>query len=376
MSQAQTVSAASAGTITLGGDLTVHRLGYGAMRITGKGIWGPPADKDAALATLRRAVELGVNFIDTADSYGPYLSEELIAEALYPYPAGVIVATKGEHNGKFSRVNRAAHICTLRTQRGRSLPPSLSSRRAPLLLLVITFIVLSRTLIVPTPVAAVASFTEYPVTGSASDITTGPDGNLWFTEGISSGASSIGKSTPAGVITEFPLAANRGPADITAGLDNALWFVEFSVGKIGRTRPVRRSPHRGSPSSHRPRQVPSTRCTRLPSDRMGTFGSRRGGLPTRLRGSRPMGMGQSPSFQSRRRGADRSASSPDRTGISGLLSPVRGRSDGSTRRRQRLLLRESRSIRCRLRIVFRSSSQWGQTTPCGSPMHRRTPLRR
>src|ERR1700729_3844625 len=90
----QVVSAAAAGTIALG-DLTVNRLGYGAMRITGKGIWGPPEDKAAALATLRRAVELGVNFIDTADSYGPYVSEELIAEALFPYPAGVVVATKG-----------------------------------------------------------------------------------------------------------------------------------------------------------------------------------------------------------------------------------------------------------------------------------------
>jgi pyridoxine 4-dehydrogenase len=95
MSQAQTVSAAAAGTITLGADLTVNRLGYGAMRITGKGVWGPPEDKPAALATLRRAVELGVNFIDTADSYGPNISEELIAEALYPYPAGVVVGTKG-----------------------------------------------------------------------------------------------------------------------------------------------------------------------------------------------------------------------------------------------------------------------------------------
>ena len=94
MSQTQAVSAAAAGTITLGGDLTVNRLGYGAMRITGKGIWGPPADKPAALATLRRAVELGVNFIDTADSYGPNVSEELIAEALYPYPAGLVITTK------------------------------------------------------------------------------------------------------------------------------------------------------------------------------------------------------------------------------------------------------------------------------------------
>jgi pyridoxine 4-dehydrogenase len=86
--------AAQAGTITLGGDLTVNRMGYGAMRITGKGIWGPPADHQAALATLRRAVELGVNFIDTADSYGPNVSEELIAEALAPYPAGLVIASK------------------------------------------------------------------------------------------------------------------------------------------------------------------------------------------------------------------------------------------------------------------------------------------
>ncbi len=91
----QDITAVAAGTITLGGDLTVNRLGYGAMRITGKGIWGPPEDHDAAIATLRRAVEHGVNFIDTADSYGPYVSEELIAEALAPYPPGVVVATKG-----------------------------------------------------------------------------------------------------------------------------------------------------------------------------------------------------------------------------------------------------------------------------------------
>jgi pyridoxine 4-dehydrogenase len=91
----QQISATAAGTITLSGDLTVNRLGYGAMRITGKGIWGPPEDYDAAIATLRRAVELGVNFIDTADSYGPYFSEELIAEALVPYPSGLVIATKG-----------------------------------------------------------------------------------------------------------------------------------------------------------------------------------------------------------------------------------------------------------------------------------------
>jgi pyridoxine 4-dehydrogenase len=95
MSTTHTVTAASAGTFTIGGDLTVNRLGYGAMRITGKGIWGPPVDKAAALATLRRAVELEVNLIDTADSYGPDVSEELIAEALYPYPKGLVIATKG-----------------------------------------------------------------------------------------------------------------------------------------------------------------------------------------------------------------------------------------------------------------------------------------
>lgn len=95
MNNQQTLSAAAAGTFTIGGDLRVNRMGYGAMRITGPGVWGPPADKAAALATLRRAIELGVNLIDTADSYGPGTSEELIAEALYPYPAGLVIATKG-----------------------------------------------------------------------------------------------------------------------------------------------------------------------------------------------------------------------------------------------------------------------------------------
>ena len=90
----QPARAAAAGTVSLG-KLTVNRLGYGAMRITGKGIWGPPSDRDGAIATLRRVVELGVNFIDTADSYGPNVSEELIAEALHPYPADLVVATKG-----------------------------------------------------------------------------------------------------------------------------------------------------------------------------------------------------------------------------------------------------------------------------------------
>ena len=88
-------NASSSGTFTLGGDLTVNRLGFGAMRITGNGIWGDPADVEGAKKVLRRAVELGVNFIDTADSYGPEVSERLIAEALYPYPKGLVVATKG-----------------------------------------------------------------------------------------------------------------------------------------------------------------------------------------------------------------------------------------------------------------------------------------
>jgi pyridoxine 4-dehydrogenase len=92
------LSAASSGTVSLGGDLTVNRLGFGAMRITGKGIWGAPADPKAAIAVLRRAVELGVNFIDTADSYGPNVSEELIAEALAPYPKDLVIATKGGWN--------------------------------------------------------------------------------------------------------------------------------------------------------------------------------------------------------------------------------------------------------------------------------------
>jgi pyridoxine 4-dehydrogenase len=89
------VSATAAGTIDIGGDLTVNRLGYGAMRITGDGIWGEPADRDEAKAVLRKAVELGINFIDTADSYGPHVSEILIAEALYPYPDDLVIATKG-----------------------------------------------------------------------------------------------------------------------------------------------------------------------------------------------------------------------------------------------------------------------------------------
>jgi pyridoxine 4-dehydrogenase len=92
---AATPPAAAAGSVSIGGDLSVHRLGFGAMRLTGQGVWGPPPDREAAIKVLRRAVELGVNFIDTADSYGPDVSEEIIAEALHPYPAGLVIATKG-----------------------------------------------------------------------------------------------------------------------------------------------------------------------------------------------------------------------------------------------------------------------------------------
>jgi pyridoxine 4-dehydrogenase len=92
------LSAASSGTLSLGDELTVNRLGFGAMRLTGEGIWGPPKNPTAAIVVLRRAVELGVNFIDTADSYGPDVSEELIAEALAPYPKDLVIATKGGWN--------------------------------------------------------------------------------------------------------------------------------------------------------------------------------------------------------------------------------------------------------------------------------------
>jgi aryl-alcohol dehydrogenase-like predicted oxidoreductase len=95
MSEWQSVHAGVAGTIDVGGDLTVNRLGFGAMRLTGDGIWGQPADRDEAKAVLRRAIELGVTFIDTADSYGPDVSEELIGETLFPYPDDLVIATKG-----------------------------------------------------------------------------------------------------------------------------------------------------------------------------------------------------------------------------------------------------------------------------------------
>ena len=129
----QAISAAAAGTITLG-DLKVNRLGYGAMRITGKGIWGQPADHAAAIATLRRAVELGVNFIDTADSYGPYVSEELIAEALAPYPSGLVIATKGgwERVGPGQWIHNASpkHL-EASSRRQPQAPPPRPHRRLP-----------------------------------------------------------------------------------------------------------------------------------------------------------------------------------------------------------------------------------------------------
>ncbi len=90
-----TLNAALSGTFELGGELPVHRLGFGAMRVTGKGVWGPPEDRREAIAVLRRTADLNVNLIDTANSYGPNVSEQLIAEALYPYPEGLVIATKG-----------------------------------------------------------------------------------------------------------------------------------------------------------------------------------------------------------------------------------------------------------------------------------------
>src|SRR5580692_12844388 len=109
------LSASLAGDISLGGEISVHRLGFGAMRLTGQGIWGPPKDRKGALAVLRRAVELDVNFIDTADSYGPHVNEELIAEALFPYPAGLVIATKGGWNrpgpNQWTHDATPSHLC-------------------------------------------------------------------------------------------------------------------------------------------------------------------------------------------------------------------------------------------------------------------------
>jgi aryl-alcohol dehydrogenase-like predicted oxidoreductase len=117
MNDTTATSATASGTIDLGGDLTVNRLGFGAMRITGPGIWGEPPDRQEAKAVLRRAVELGVNFIDTADSYGPEVSETLIAEALSPYPDDLVIGTKGglvrtgpgawPHNGRPEHLKQA-----------------------------------------------------------------------------------------------------------------------------------------------------------------------------------------------------------------------------------------------------------------------------
>src|SRR5882757_2297179 len=87
--------ASKSGTFKIGGELEVNRLGFGTMRLTGEGIWGPPADHDESISVLKRAVELGVNFIDTAVSYGPFVAEDLIAEALHPYPDDLVLATKG-----------------------------------------------------------------------------------------------------------------------------------------------------------------------------------------------------------------------------------------------------------------------------------------
>ena len=116
---AERLPAAEAGTVTIGGDLTVNRMGYGSMRLTGAGIIGEPADRDEAKRVLRRAVELGVDFIDSADSYGPHVAEELIAESLYPYPEGLVIATKGglerpgpnqwAPNGRPEHLRRALH---------------------------------------------------------------------------------------------------------------------------------------------------------------------------------------------------------------------------------------------------------------------------
>jgi pyridoxine 4-dehydrogenase len=104
----------TAGTFEIGGELRVRRLGFGAMRITGEGVWGPPKDREGAIATLRRAVELGINLIDTADSYGPNVSEELIAEALHPYPEDLVIATKGGLQrtgpGEWPRDGRPEHL--------------------------------------------------------------------------------------------------------------------------------------------------------------------------------------------------------------------------------------------------------------------------
>ncbi|MEO8218353.1 MAG: aldo/keto reductase [Acidobacteriota bacterium] len=117
MTETGSLDLSRSSTFLIGGDLKVRRLGFGAMRITGKGVWGPPEDRDEAIRVLRRAIELGIDFIDTADSYGPFVSEELIAEALHPYPPGLVIATKAgfersgpgewQENGKPEHLRRA-----------------------------------------------------------------------------------------------------------------------------------------------------------------------------------------------------------------------------------------------------------------------------
>ena len=108
--------AARSGTFTIGGDLPVHRLGFGAMRITGQGIWGPPEDQAEAIRVLKRALELGITLIDTADSYGPEVSERLIAEALYPYPKDLVIATKAglRRPGPDLEHGLTSYLCALR----------------------------------------------------------------------------------------------------------------------------------------------------------------------------------------------------------------------------------------------------------------------
>src|SRR5579884_2979856 len=105
------INAAASGTFQIGGDLPVHRLGFGAMRLTGDGVWGPPKDRTECIRVLRRAIELGINLIDTAESYGPHVSEEIIAEALHPYPKDLVIATKGGYDrpgpGKWVEIGRA-----------------------------------------------------------------------------------------------------------------------------------------------------------------------------------------------------------------------------------------------------------------------------
>ncbi len=138
MTDLGSATAATSGTIDLGGDLTVNRLGFGAMRITGSGIWGEPPDREVAKAVLRRAVELGVNFIDTADAYGPDVSETLIAEALAPYPDDLVIGTKGglERSGpnvwtENGRPDHLVEACNVSLQRLGSIRSRSTSSTGP-----------------------------------------------------------------------------------------------------------------------------------------------------------------------------------------------------------------------------------------------------